>query len=172
LTSEIPEILEIGCGPGNISKFMLKEFPAMKMTGIDSSANMIELAKTNNPEGDFRVMDARNIGEFDVKFDGIICGFCIPYLAADDCQKLFKNAANLLTKNGVFYVSFVAGKEELSGFQTGSGGDRVYFYYYSVEKIENMLTLNGLMMIKKFEIPYKKGDGSAEIHTVLLGKKI
>lgn len=172
LTGEVPEILEIGCGPGNISKFMLREFPAVKMTGIDASANMIALAKTNNPQGDFRVMDARNIADFDVKFDGIICGFCIPYLDVNDCEALVVNAANLLTKNGVFYVSFVAGNEELSGFQTGSGGDRVYFYYYPVEKIEKMLTLSGLGMIEKFEIPYKKRDGSAEIHTVLIGKKI
>jgi SAM-dependent methyltransferase len=172
LTSEIPEILEIGCGPGNISKFMLREFPSVKMTGIDTSTNMIALAKTHNPQGDFRVMDARNIAEFNVKFDGIICGFCIPYLDVNDCQELVKNAANLLMTNGVFYVSFVAGDEELSGYQTGSGGDRVYFYYYPVVKIENMLTLSGLGMIKKFEIPYKKSDGSAEIHTVLMAKKI
>lgn len=172
LTSEIPEILEIGCGPGNISKFMLREFQSVKMTGIDTSANMISLAKTNNPDGDFRVMDARNIAEFDTRFDGIICGFCIPYLNVNDCQELVKNAANLLMTNGVFYVSFVAGDEELSGYQTGSGGDRVYFYYYPVVKIENMLTLSGLGMIKKFEIPYKKSDGSAEIHTVLMAKKI
>lgn len=171
LNSEVSEILEIGCGPGNISKFMLREFPSVKMTGIDTSTNMITLAKTHNPQGDFRVMDARNIAEFNVKFDGIICGFCIPYLDVNDCQELAKNAANLLMTNGVFYVSFVAGDEKLSGYQTGSGGDRVYFYYYPVGKIKNMLTLSGLGVIKKFEIPYKKSDGSAEIHTVLMAKK-
>ncbi len=172
LTCEVPGILEIGCGPGNIAKFILREFPAFKITGIDASENMVELAKINNPTGDFQVMDARNIAQFNTNFHGIICGFCIPYLDTNDCEELFKNVAKLLSEKGSFYVSFVAGDEDLSGFQIGSSGDRIYFYYYPLEKIQKILNLNGLDIIEKFEVPYQKTDGSAEIHTVLIATKI
>jgi ubiquinone/menaquinone biosynthesis C-methylase UbiE len=45
-------ILEIGCGPGNITKYILNKRPDFIIDGIDISPNMIELAKTNNPTAD------------------------------------------------------------------------------------------------------------------------
>jgi hypothetical protein len=86
-------------------------------------------------------------------------------------KKLRLFLANLLTTTGVFYVSFVAGKEELSGFQTGSSGDRIYFYYYPLETIRSWLNLSGFIEVEKFEVSYQKGDGSSEIHTILVAQK-
>ena len=42
------KILEIGCGPGNITKYFLKHNPKLQITGIDIAPNMILLAK-NQP---------------------------------------------------------------------------------------------------------------------------
>lgn len=39
------KILEIGCGPGNITKYLLSNRPDFDIFGIDIASNMIEIAK-------------------------------------------------------------------------------------------------------------------------------
>lgn len=68
-------ILEIGCGPGNITKYLLEKRPDFQLLGTDIAPNMIVLAKKNNPTAEFQVMDARHIHQLSQKYDGIICGF-------------------------------------------------------------------------------------------------
>ena len=56
------KILEIGCGPGNITKYLLFKRPDFEILGIDVAPNMISLAQQNIPAAHFEVMDARLIG--------------------------------------------------------------------------------------------------------------
>jgi 2-polyprenyl-3-methyl-5-hydroxy-6-metoxy-1,4-benzoquinol methylase len=75
LTIYKAKLLEIGCGPGNISKYLLSKKPDFDILGIDIAPNMIQLAKVNNPTATFKVMDSRQIMDLNTKYDGIICGF-------------------------------------------------------------------------------------------------
>ena len=72
-------ILEIGCGPGNITKYLLSKRPDFNIFGIDIAPNMIELSKINNPKANFAVMDSRNISTIETKYDAMVCGFCLLY---------------------------------------------------------------------------------------------
>ena len=94
-------ILEIDCGPGNITKYLLSKRPDFNIFGIDIAPNMIELAKINNPKANFAVMDSRNISEIETKYDAIVCGFCLPYLSETDSQKLIFEANYLLNDSAV-----------------------------------------------------------------------
>ena len=166
-----PEILEIGCGPGNITKYMLSKRPDFDLMGIDIAPNMIELAKKNNPKATFQVMDSRDIDQLKTKYDGIICGFCIPYLSKSDCSKLIKDMKNLLSEKGILYLSFIEGDYEKSGYQSGSSGDQVYFYYHTLEKIQTDLSGNGFEMIDIYNKNYTRKDGTSETHTILIARK-
>src|SRR5690606_3808601 len=99
--------LEIGCGPGNITKYLLSKKPDFDILGIDIAPNMVELAKQNNPTAHFALMDCRQINQLDTKFDGIIGGFCLPYLTRVESEKLISDASDLLNDNGLIYLSFV-----------------------------------------------------------------
>ena len=63
LLAQIPissprRILDVGCGPGNSTAVLVKRYPDAKVTGIDSSPNMIETAKKSSlPNMDFAVAD-------------------------------------------------------------------------------------------------------------------
>ena len=57
IAQEKAYILELGCGPGNITRYLLKQRPGFKILGIDLAPNMIELAQMNNPNAAFRLMD-------------------------------------------------------------------------------------------------------------------
>src|SRR5437016_8972835 len=71
ISKDNPNILEIGCGPGNITKYLLSKREDFHIDGIDIAPNMIELAKKNNPTANFSVMDSRRINELDKFYDEI-----------------------------------------------------------------------------------------------------
>ncbi|MEL1253463.1 class I SAM-dependent methyltransferase [Flavobacterium sp. DGU38] len=169
LLKDQQKVFEIGCGPGNITKYLLSKRPDLKITGIDIAPKMIELAKINNPSADFKIMDTRKLNELNEKFDAIMCGFCLPYLSESDCSKLIKDSAQILTKNGILYLSFVQGDSSKSGFISGSSGDRTYFYYHTLEDLKTSLLENNFDVIKLFDVSYPKTD-DVEIHTILIAK--
>lgn len=164
-------ILEIGCGPGNITKYLLSKRPDFNIFGIDIAPNMIELAKINNPKANFAVMDSRNISEIETKYDAIVCGFCLPYLSETDSQKLIFEANYLLNDSGFLYLSFVEGDPNKSGFQAGSTGDRSYFYYHNLDQLKTQLLENSFEDLKIFKVEYKKSEKEQDVHTIITAKK-
>lgn len=164
-------ILDIGCGPGNITKYLLNKRPNFRIEGTDISPNMIELAKANNPTADFKVMDCREIDKLQKQFNGIICGFCFPYLSKFDSSKLIKDCTSLLTEKGVLYISFVEGDYLKSGFRIASSGDRTYFYFYTLDNFTKKLKECRFETIKLFRKKYKKNLAREEIHTVIIARK-
>ncbi|HSN61047.1 MAG TPA: class I SAM-dependent methyltransferase [Ferruginibacter sp.] len=165
------KLLEIGCGPGNITKYLLTKRPDFKIQGIDIAPNMIALAKKNNPLASFCVMDIRHIDKLQTKFDGIIGGFCLPYLSASESLKLITDSCDLLIDNGLLYISFVEGDPKMSGFQVGSSGDRSYFNYHTLENLNRLLINNGFDQPELFKVNYPQADNKKIFHTILVTRK-
>lgn len=132
---------------------------------------MIELAKENNPTASFAIMDSRNIDQIKTKYDGIICGFCLPYLSHADSRKFIIDCCNLLKEEGLIYISFVQGEPSKSDFQVGSSGDRSYFYYYNLNDLKAQLAENNFEEFKVFKVEYEKTEDEIDIHTILVSKK-
>lgn len=170
ITKPNAKLLEIGCGPGNITKYLLNKKTDFDIFGIDIAPNMIELAKKNNPNADFAVMDTRDINTLATKFDGIIAGFCLPYLSQTECEDLIYNSYELLNDSGVIYLSFVEGDVKDSGFKVGNAG-RVYFYYHNLDDLKDQLIKNKFQEIETFNVAYKRSETETEIHTILIAKK-
>jgi 2-polyprenyl-3-methyl-5-hydroxy-6-metoxy-1,4-benzoquinol methylase len=165
------KLLEIGCGPGNIVKYLLSVRQDFEIFGIDIAPNMIELAKKNNPNASFTVMDCRQIDEIQTKYDGIVCGFCLPYLSQNESQKLIIDCYNLLNEDGLIYLSFVKGDPSKSDFQIGSSGDRIFFNFHDLGDLKTKLIENKFDLLKTFEVEYKKSETEIDIHTIIAAKK-
>lgn len=132
---------------------------------------MLKLAKKNNPTAKFAIIDIRDIETLNDLYDGIVCGFCLPYLSPTDTIKLIKDSYSLLTQGGILYLSFVDGNPTNSGFKISSSGDRMYFYYHELDTINTALIEGGFSDIEISNIPYIKSDNTTEIHTIILGMK-
>ena len=166
------KVLEVGCGPGNISKYLLSKNPELQITAIDASKNMIELAKMNNPTVQCIEMDARKINKLTDQYDAVICGFCMPYLSPSDCKNLFANCKNLLKNAGTLYLSFVEGDDSKSGYQVGSSGDKMYFYYHPLDVLQETLKAHCFKTEHLIHKQYTKADNTVEIHTIIIASKI
>ncbi|WP_371185993.1 trans-aconitate 2-methyltransferase [Thalassotalea maritima] len=142
------KIFELGCGPGNISRYMLNKRADYQWFGIDIAPNMVDLAKANNPTATFAVMDCREVGQVNRKYDAILCGFCAPYLSKRDVEILISNARKLLHAGGIFHLSAMEDADTRSGLETSSAGDQVYIYYHQFEHIKKHLELNGFEILR------------------------
>ncbi|MBA3681724.1 MAG: class I SAM-dependent methyltransferase [Bacteroidetes bacterium] len=142
------EVLELACGPGNITKYLLKKRPDLKILGTDLSLNMVELAKLNNPEAEFRIMDCRDLLALNKKYDAIMCGFCLPYLSKEDALKLISDASKILTGHGVIYISTMEDDNSASGFEAGSTGDKIYMNYHEADYLIKALEENNFKVIE------------------------
>ncbi|HEX5624618.1 MAG TPA: class I SAM-dependent methyltransferase [Saprospiraceae bacterium] len=168
----VAHIFEIGCGPGNITRYYLSKRPDDVLEAIDSSANMIRLAQANNPTAAFRVMDCRQIDQIESRYDGIICGFVLPYLSNDDRVKLIHDCAGLLTDGGVLYLSALKGDSARSGYEFGSNGkDRMYIYYHPETELVANLESNQFEVLETFQKVFSKPDGSHMTHLIILARK-
>lgn len=171
ITNDKAKVLEIGCGPGNITKYLLSKRPDFVILGIDVAPNMIKLARRNNPTASFAVMDSRQINQIKTKYDGVVCGFCLPYLSQTDSVKLITDCYNLLDENGLIYLSFVEGDPAESGYKVGSSGHRVYFNFYNLNDLKKHLIKSKFKEIKVFTIEFKKSESEVDVHTILVAKK-
>lgn len=166
-----PSLLEIGCGPGNITRYLINKRLDISVLGVDVAPNMVKLARKNNPSAHFEVMDCRNIASINRKFDAIICGFCIPYLTSNEVVNFISNCSSLLNLNGSLYISFVEGNPSDSNFQIGSSGDRVFFNFHLIETLTGLLTSAGFISTTIINVNYPKSDNTFDIHTVLISTK-
>jgi len=149
------EVLDIGCGPGSVSLHLAKNRPNLKFTGFDPAEEMVVLARTNLPDANLFVLDARDLGTgvanlAPQSFDIMVCGFCIPYLDNEDVAVLIRQCAELSRGNGLFYLSFMADDLEKSRMFSNDRGDEVFIHYHDADQVRGKLTACG------FEVIYEK----------------
>lgn len=142
IAKENAEILELACGPGNITKYLLEKRSDFKIIGTDLAPNMIALAKSNNPTAHFQLMDCRAISSLPKKFDGVVCGFGLPYLSKDEAIQFIIDSSQQLNKKGVLYISTMEGDNSKSGFKTGSTGDQMFQNFHQADYLTKVLEEN------------------------------
>lgn len=166
-------IFEIACGPGNITKYILSKRPDLNIEAIDLAPNMIRLARINNPAAKFEIMDCREIGKLPGGYDGIMCGFCMPYLSKAECLKLIADCASLLNSGGIFYFSTMEGDEEMSGYETSSDGQhKAYIHYHRADDLQEGLEKHGFELIELFRREYPKPGQAPAIDMIVVARKI
>lgn len=56
-------VVDLGCGPGNMTRLLAERWPAAEVIGVDSSADMIERARTDQPDLSWVQADVREWSE-------------------------------------------------------------------------------------------------------------
>jgi ubiquinone/menaquinone biosynthesis C-methylase UbiE len=174
ITDPDPAILELACGPGNVTRFVRNRFPNSRYLAIDLSPKMIELAKTRVPDVEFRVMDVRDISALITRFDAIMCSFCLPFLSSQDTNALIAHCSGSLKKNGVLYLSTMEGDESMAGYEPTnfSGEQKIYFNYHQQQDLENALTACGFVIDRITRQDYHEPDGRITTDMIFIAKKI
>jgi 2-polyprenyl-3-methyl-5-hydroxy-6-metoxy-1,4-benzoquinol methylase len=166
-----PSILEIGCGPGNMTKYLLGKRPDFEIEAIDVAPNMIELAQANNPGVHFHVLDCRDLDKLRSKYDAVVAGFCMPYLSREDSVKFLRDCAGLLRNGGILYLSTIRGDYTNSGYVAASTGDKCYVYYYAEDFLRQEFIKNNFTVLELSHKQFQKEDGTISDDIVFIAKK-
>lgn len=141
------EVLDVACGPGNISKYLLNRKPDLKITGVDLAPKMIELAQINNPTANYQLLDARNILNLGKKFDVVVFGFAYPYFNKQEVKQSIDDARNILNSNGLIYISTMEDDYSNSKIEKTSKGDDMMMYYHEEKYLRQFLEQNNFKVL-------------------------
>lgn len=141
--SQGASVLDVACGPGNVSAYLAKVRPDLKLVGIDLAEGMIEQARRRVPSANFLVGDCRHIDGLAQTFDAAAFAFGLSYLTDEDANRFFISLNAYLTDTAVLYLATLTGEPYWSGFETSANGDRIYLQYRGTDEVVSMVKQAG-----------------------------
>jgi tRNA (cmo5U34)-methyltransferase len=99
-----PAVLDVGAGTGLLSAFLLEKFPEARLTLMDISENMLDMARKRfaaRPGTKFVVCDYSR-SELGGPYDIICSALSIHHLSPEDKQELFHRIFAALQPGGMF----------------------------------------------------------------------
>ncbi len=108
---EVGTAVDIGCGPGNSTELLQRHLPAARVTGLDSSDDMVRAARTRLPEIDFQVADIAS-WQAEKPVDLILANAVLQWLP--DHDTLFPRLIGMLNPGGVLAVQMPDNLDEPS----------------------------------------------------------
>lgn len=173
LPNQEANILELACGPGNITKYLLSQNPKLNILATDLSPVMLELAEENNPSAHFQILDCRSFLELDTQYDAIICGFGLPYVTKEDAIQMIKDAAVSLKVGGVLYLSTMEGDYSKSGYKGSSvdPNEGLIMYFHEFNYLVDAMRTSGIAVVNFSRVQYnEKGEDVTDL--IIVAKKI
>ena len=138
-------ILDVGCGGGRDAKIFIQK--GLKVTGIDNSSVLIEIAKSEVPRTTFECINLLDIDFPKNTFDGIWAQAVLFHLKRKDVSSALRKFYKILKPNGVLHVTVREGKGEAFVKDQFSGKDERFYTYFSENEIKNLLEKQGFKII-------------------------
>lgn len=93
--------VDFGCGTGRSTRFLQKN--GFETVGIDISKEMIQIAKENDPNGKYHLVQDREYSILNINsFDLILSAFTFDNITMEKKGTLFSNLKRLLNEKGIF----------------------------------------------------------------------
>jgi len=142
------KIIDLGCGAGRDGEYFVKD--GYDYLGIDSSLEMIKIAKERVLNGEFKIMDLRSLDLPQESFDGFWASASLLHFKKSEAPELLESFYNLLKKDGIGFVSVKEKTTMDEGFikEDKAGGIERYFSFYTEDKMINYLEQAGFKIIK------------------------
>lgn len=153
LLPENANVLDVGCGNGiPVARYLVRK--GYRVTGIDISEKMLELAKKNVPEADFYRYDMNELDFEDCSFHGIIALYSLFHVPKEKHFQIFRNFSKMLKSGGVLF--FCVGHEGGDEQSTFLGEIEMFWSNYPPEKTIELVKEAGFYVI--FQEVLNRGD--------------
>lgn len=145
-------VLDVGCGPGRTTALLAgRDLPVI---GIDLSPGMIEVARRDHPDLDFRVGSMTALDLPDGSASAVVSWWSIIHLPRDVVPQAFAEFHRVLAPGGVLLMGFHVG-EETTHKTSGYGGHpmNVYVHRWTGPALTELAVAAGLTPYVVSEIP-------------------
>jgi len=106
-------VLECGCGAGAFLSALLKQYPDLKVSGVDYSRPLLETAK-KNIKGNFYCADMSDLGFIkDGQYDHVVAFSTFHYLSSEaTARKVVREMVRVVRVGGVVFIGEVSNLEK------------------------------------------------------------
>jgi len=105
------QVIDLGCGPGNSTELLAVKFPSAKVTGLDTSENMLASARTRLPKCHFEQADIATWHP-DTPPNLLYANASLQWVPGH--EQLFPRLLSMLARNGVLAAQMPDNFEEPS----------------------------------------------------------
>ena len=130
--------LDLCCGTGDIAREVLRQYPSSKVTGLDFSEEMLNIAESKNTSEvnvQFMQGDAMNINYQDEAFDAVTIGYGMRNV--QDISQFLREILRVLKPEGVL-VSLDVGKVSIPIL-----AELNHFYFFHIVPLVGKLLIPG-----------------------------
>ncbi len=162
--TELPKnasILDVGCGAGVKSRYLTNK--GFKVTGIDFSEKMIEIAKRESPEIPFEVVDVYEIDKYPKTFDGVFAQAVLLHIPKEKIRSVLAKLKGKIKPNGLLYIAVKGmrddGVEEAVKKEDDYGYEyERFFSFFNLSELESYLKELGMEIIWKTSTTSSRAD--------------
>jgi len=148
-TSRLPErarILDAGCGIGTDAGY-LKQM-GHRVSGLDLSGKMLDIARQNHPGVEYFWQDLRHPDFPDQSFDGILGSFSLIHLRKDDVIPTLQRYNRLLKPSGLLFLALQSGRsQEIFLTEPFKPDETTFLNIISTDEAQHILQRSGFKTI-------------------------
>ena len=164
-------VCDVGCGGGTKAKYLVEK--GLRVTGVDLSEQMVEIASREVPEGAFQVRDLRKTDPLPGTFDALFAQAVLLHIPKAEMPAVLARLSAALKPGGYLYVA-VKGKrpdgpdEEIVEEHDYGYAYQRFFSFFTQDEMESLLRNAGYDIVKSGQYP----EGSPKPWVQVIGKKI
>ncbi|MGW7681158.1 class I SAM-dependent methyltransferase [Kribbella sp. NPDC054772] len=145
-------VLDVGCGPGRTTGLLAAR--DLRVLGIDLSPGMIEVARRDHPDLDFRVGSMTALDLPDGSMSGVVSWWSVIHLPRDVVPQAFAEFHRVLAPGGVLLMGFHVGAEsthKTSGY--GGHAMNIHVHRWTAAALSEIAVEAGFTPYLDGEIP-------------------
>ncbi len=139
------EVLDLGCGSGALATRRLSQH--FRVTGVELSSRMVEMARCNVPSATFVRADMASVEFPPERFEGVCAFYSLTHLPPRELPALLRKIARWLKPGGLFVASMGSSEDTGSVESDWVGGVPMYFAGHAAQKNEELVEEAGLRVV-------------------------
>lgn len=153
-------LLDLACGPGNVSSFIKGIIPEIEITCVDLSSEMLDLAQQKIGNAKFYQADILNLDIPEKKYDLICCAFGLPYIKKTELDKFVREVTRFAEKETSVYISCMKGNAMGNEMMSFAENQTLLVQRYKKEDIIDCFLKYGFSLTSYNTLAYKEPDGN------------
>jgi SAM-dependent methyltransferase len=146
-------VCDLGCGPGQVARYLRHQCGVKDVFGLDLSPGMIEQARRLNPDIPFRQGNMLHLEDPDFTWAGIAAFYCIIHIPRPDVVTALSELLRVLRPGGLLLLTFHVGEETLHLENWWDKPVSIDFQYFRQDEMVDYLTRAGFRIEEILERP-------------------